>query len=326
MKRILGRSGMEVSALGMGCWAMGGTTKAPIVSGSGKFGWGEVDDNESIRTVHAAIESGVNFFDTSDVYGAGHSEEVLGRALAGKRDKAVIATKFGYAFDSYTRQMIGPETSPQYIRRACEGSLTRLQTDHIDLYQLHIGEYDPKHLDDICDVLERLVEAGKIGSYGWVTIPDRLEGAKVFANRKNCTSIQFRLNVLEDAPEMLKICQDNHLASIILAPLGMSLLTGKYNGASSFSENDVRHGWDLKNGSMAKQLKQIEQLREVLTSDGRSLVQGALAWIWARMDNTVPIPGAKSVRQIEENAGAMQFGPLKQSQMDQIAQILEKAE
>lgn len=326
MKRILGRSGMEVSALGMGCWAMGGTTITSIASGSAKFGWGDVDDNESIRTVHAAIASGVNFFDTSDVYGAGHSEKVLGRALEGKRDKVVIATKFGYAFDAYTRQMIGPDTSPQYIRRACEGSLARLQTDHIDLYQLHIGEYDPNHLDDICDVLERLVEAGKIGSYGWITMPDRLEGARVFANRKNCTSIQYRLNVLEDAPEMLKLCNDNNLASIILAPLGMSLLTGKYNGKSSFSENDLRHGWDLNNGSMAKQLKQVEQLREVLTSDGRSIVQGALAWIWARDQNTVPIPGAKSVSQIEENAAAMQFGPLKQSQMDQIAQILEKVE
>lgn len=113
-------------------------------------------------------------------------------------------------------QMLGQDTSPQYIRRACEGSLIRLQTDHIDLYQLHIGEYDPFYLDDICDVLDRLVEAGKIRTYGWCTWPDRLEGAKVFAKRKNCASIQYRLNVLEDAPEMLDFCSENNITTNIL--------------------------------------------------------------------------------------------------------------
>lgn len=322
MKRVLGKSEIEVSALGMGCWAMGGTTKAPISSGSGEFGWGEVDDNESIRTVHAAIASGITFFDTSDVYGAGHSEEVLGRALVGHRNKVVIATKFGHSFDPYTKQMLGPNTSPEYIRRACEGSLKRLQTDYIDVYQLHIGEYDPLYLDDICDVLDRLVESGKIRSYGWTTWPNSIEGAKVFAKRKHCSSIQYRLNVLEDAPDMLTLCDENKLASICLAPLGMSLLTGKITSESKFPKSDVRNGWNLNDGEQAQLLKQLKQIQEILTSDGRTLVQGALSWILARSGNTIPIPGAKSVSQIEENAATMQFGPLSETQMNEIHQIL----
>lgn len=324
MERILGRSGIKVSALGMGCWAIGGATKSPVADGSGQWGWGEVDDNESVRTVQAAVAAGINFFDTSDIYGAGHSEEVLGRALIGQRQKVVLATKFGFVFDPYTRQMLGVDASPQYIRRACEGSLIRLKTDYIDLYQLHKGEYDPLYLDDVCDALERLVEAGKIRSYGWCTWPGSLEGAKVFAKNGNCSSIQYRLNVLEDAPDMLKHCGENNLASISLAPLAMSLLTGKYNAESKFPEQDVRHGWDLSNGIQAKQLGQLEQLREVLSSDGRTVAQGALAWIWARSGNTIPIPGARTVKQVEENAASMQFGALNNTQMDQIAQILEQ--
>lgn len=322
MKRTLGRSGIEVSALGMGCWAIGGTTVSSVADGSGKWGWGDVDDNESIRTIQAAVSSGVTFFDTSDIYGAGHSEEVLGRALVGHRQDVVIATKFGFAFDPYTREMLGKDTSPQYIRRACEGSLVRLKTDYIDLYQLHIGDYDPLYLDDVCDVLDRMVESGKIRTYGWCASPDKMEGAKVFAKRKNCAGLQYRLNVLDDAPEMLNFCDENNLATICLAPLAMSLLTGKYNAESKFPVEDVRHGWDLRNGDQARQLKKIEQLREVLTSDGRTVTQGALSWIWAKSENTIPIPGARTAKQIEENAASMKFGPLSKAQMSQINKIL----
>jgi aryl-alcohol dehydrogenase-like predicted oxidoreductase len=322
MKRVLGKSGIEVSALGMGCWAIGGITKAPIASGSAPFSWGTVEDDESVRTIRAAVDAGINFFDTADVYGGGHSEELLGEALTGRRHKVVLATKFGHAFDRYTRQMLGIDASPTYIRRALEGSLQRLKTDYIDLYQLHIGEYDPNYLDDVCDCLDRLAQAGKIRSYGWITLPDRIEGAKIFANRKYCSAIQHKLNVLEDAPEMLAVCKENNVASVNLAPLAMSLLTGKFGSESKFPDFDLRHGWDLDSGVYAKQLKLVEQLREILTSDGRTIVQGALGWIWARSGITIPIPGCKNVKQAQENAAAMQFGPLKESQMKEIERIL----
>src|SRR5512138_293769 len=131
--RRLGRSGIEVSAMGLGCWAIGG----PFWAGELPLGWGEVDDKESINAIHAALDLGVTFFDTANVYGAGHSECVLGQALEGRRAHAVIATKFNAIFDETTRQVTGADTSPAGIRKACEDSLRRLNTDYIDLYQFH---------------------------------------------------------------------------------------------------------------------------------------------------------------------------------------------
>jgi aryl-alcohol dehydrogenase-like predicted oxidoreductase len=321
--RTLGRSGIEVSALGIGCWAIGGPTQTGVAWGSEHFGWGNVDDNESIRALHAALAAGVTFFETADIYGAGHSERILGRALAGRRQQVVLATKFGFTFDEYTHRMLGRDASPEYVRRACEGSLSRLQTDYIDLYQLHIGEYDTAYLDDVCDVLEKLVAAGKIRSYGWCTWPDKLEGASIFAQREHSTSIQIQLNVLQDAPEMLKFCEEHNFACINAAPLAMSLLTGKFTQDTQFPQNDVRHNWNFRNGPEAERLKQVTLLREILTSDGRTLTQGALGWIWARSQCTVPIPGFKTVKQVEENAATLQFGPLSQQQMHQISELLD---
>ena len=136
-QRSLGRSGVEVSSLGMGCWAVGG----PFWEGDIPLGWGDVDDDESIRAIHSALDFGINFFDTSDVYGAGHSEGVLGKALDGRRDKAVIATKFGNVFNEETRQVLGSSASPEHIHVACEASLRRLNTEYIDLYQFHLNDY-----------------------------------------------------------------------------------------------------------------------------------------------------------------------------------------
>jgi len=139
MKRIMGRSGIEVSALGMGCWAIGG----PFWAGSTPNGWGEVDDEESIRAIHKALEMGVTLFDTANVYGAGHSERVLARAFEGRRSEVVIATKFNAVFDETTRQVTGSDATPAGIRAACEASLRRLNTDYIDLYQFHDNGFRP---------------------------------------------------------------------------------------------------------------------------------------------------------------------------------------
>ena len=166
MKRTLGRSGIEVSALGMGCWAIGG----PFWSGKTPLGWGQVDDEESIRAIHKALDMDVNLFDTANVYGAGHSERVLARALGNRRSQVVIATKFNAIFDETTRQ-VAPETttSPDSIRKACEDSLRRLNTDYIDLYQFHDNGYPAEKAAPIRDTLERLTETGKIRAYGWST-------------------------------------------------------------------------------------------------------------------------------------------------------------
>jgi aryl-alcohol dehydrogenase-like predicted oxidoreductase len=320
MKRLLGRSGIEISALGMGCWAIGG----PFWSGE------TVDDEESIRAIHAALDLGVNFFDTANVYGAGHSERVLGRALAGRRSEVVIATKFNAVFNETTRQVTGSDASPEGIRKACEDSLHRLNTDYIDLYQFHDNGYPAEKATPVWETLETLVQEGKIRAYGWST--DFVERAEVFVQGPNCTAIQLQLNVLDDNAAMIAFCEKHNQASINRGPLAMGLLTGKYTSATKVSGDDVRGQkspeWMkyFKDGKPNPEwLAMRDAILEILTSDGRTVAQGALAWNWGRTPQTIPIPGFRTVEQVEENAGAMQFGPLTPEQMSQINIILKRA-
>jgi aryl-alcohol dehydrogenase-like predicted oxidoreductase len=326
MKRSLGRSGIEVSALGMGCWAIGG----PFWAGETPQGWGEVDDEESMRAIHAALDRGVNFFDTANVYGAGHSERVLGRAVAGRRSQVVIATKFNAVFDETTRQVTGSDTSPEGIRTACEDSLRRLNTDYIDLYQFHDNGYPAEKAAPVRETLEGLVQAGKVRAYGWST--DFVERAEVFAQGAKCTSIQLQLNVLDDNPAMIALCEKYNLAAINRGPLAMGLLTGKYTAAVNISADDVRGAkspeWMkyFKDGKPNPEwMSMRDAILEILTSLGRTVSQGALAWNWARSAQTIPIPGFRTMKQVEENAGALYFGPLTPEQMSQIGAILGRA-
>lgn len=321
--RTLGRSGIEVSALGLGCWAIGG----PFWEGSEPHGWGEVDDAESVRAIHAALEMGVTFFDTANVYGAGHSERVLAQALAGRRGQVVIATKFNALFDEDTRQVTGSDSSPAGIRKACEESLRRLDTDYIDLYQFHDNGFPPEKAGPVRDTLEELVSQGKIRAYGWST--DFPASAEFFAAGEHCTAIQAQLNVLDDNPAIAAVCQKHDLGLINRGPLAMGLLTGKYRAGVRPSIDDVRGErspeWMkyFRDGEPnAEYLKMLDAVREILVSGGRTLAQGALAWLWARSEKTLPIPGFRTVKQVQENAAAMEFGPLTQAQFDEIETIL----
>jgi len=321
--RRLGASGIEVSALGMGCWAIGG----PFWSREQPVGWGEVDDGESVRAIHRALDLGVTFFDTADVYGTGHSERVLGAALAGRRDEAVVATKWGYTFDESTRQMTGDGETPEYLRAALDASLRRLGTDRIDLYQLHLDDLPVPQATELLGTLEELVDAGKIRGYAWSTdLPDRAEAWA--RDGAHCLAAQHALSVLQDAPEMLAVCARYGIASVNRSPLAMGLLTGKYTASSRLGPDDVRGiapawlEW-FRDGRPAPEfLDRVAAVREVLTSDGRTLAQGALGWIWARSPVTVPIPGCRTVAQVEENAGALGYGPMPQPAMDEIAKLL----
>jgi aryl-alcohol dehydrogenase-like predicted oxidoreductase len=322
-RRRLGHSGIEVSAMGLGCWAIGGSW----TSNGTPAGWGDVDDEESIRAIRAAIELGVNFFDTADVYGCGHSERVLGRAITGLGDEVVVATKFGNVFDEEKREWIREDVSPAHIREACRASLRRLGRDRIDLYQLHIWSLPQAQAEVVAETLEELVAEGLIRAYGWST--DDLPCARLFAPKPGCSAIQHNLNVFQDATEILAICAENDLASINRAPLAMGILSGKFGPDSKLPENDVRGQlgpeWVpfFKDGRPVPELlEKVDALRDVLASGGRTLVQGALAWIWARSKRAIPIPGFKSVKQAEENARALQFGPLTPAQMNEIAGIL----
>jgi aryl-alcohol dehydrogenase-like predicted oxidoreductase len=288
MGRVLGRSGIEVSEVGFGCWAIGG----PFMAGGMPDGWGESDDSESAAAISRALELGITFFDTADVYGAGHSEQVLGRALAGHRDEVVIATKFGYTFDPERRAITGEDASSTYIRQACRASLRRLGTDRIDLYQLHPGQLPLARAQEVAGTLEELVADGLIRTYGWST--DDPQRAKSFAGG-HCVAVQHELNVLTDDAGMLAVCGTFGLSSINRSPLAMGLLTGKYSAATQLPADDVRAAqpWVsyFTDGRPAPQwLARLDAIRDVLTSDGRTLAQGALCWLLARSPLTRSSP------------------------------------
>jgi aryl-alcohol dehydrogenase-like predicted oxidoreductase len=323
MKRILGRSGIEVSSLGLGCWAVGGPWKFD----AGEAGWGTVDDRESVAAIQAGMALGVNFFDTAANYGAGHSERILGQAIAGKRDSVVIATKFGYGVFEDRGLVSGMDASPAAIRASLEASLGRLGTDYIDLFQLHVGDYPLERVPETLETLDALVAEGKVRAYGWST--DDPERARSFAEGQHCATVQHQLNLFEDNPEMLALCESLNLASINRGPLAMGLLTGKYKDGATFEASDLRahnHAWMayFKDGKAnSVWTAKLEAMREVLTSNGRTLAQGALAWLWARSPMTVPIPGFRTVAQAESNAKAMEFGALTSDQMLEVKRILE---
>ena len=321
MKRKIGDT--EVSALGMGCWAIGG----PFQQEGTPLGWGQVDDDESIAAIHACLDRGVDYFDTANVYGAGHSERVLARAFKGRRDKVFISTKFGSLFDENTREVTGGSAEPAAIRQACEDSLRRLETDYIDLYFFHFNDHPVAEAGPVRDTLENLVREGKIRSYGWST--DFADRARYFAEGENCTAIQLQLNVIQDNPDVVAVCEEAGLAAVNRGPLAMGLLTGKYKADTVLGKDDVRGlnspEWMsfFKDGRPSPEwMDKVAAVRDILTSGGRTLAQGALAWLWARSDRTIPIPGIRTVAQAEQNCGALEFGPLTDGQMAGIAAIL----
>lgn len=324
MKKTLGKSGVEISSMGMGCWAIGGKWSTPEGT---PLGWGDVDDNESIRAIHAGMAAGINFIDTANVYGAGHSEVIVGRAIKGRRRELVLATKFGNNIDE-EKKITRPESAePDSIRQSCEDSLRRLGTDYIDLFQFHTGGYDKNKAPEVMDVLEELVKAGKIRYYGWST--DDVERARIFALGKHCAAVQFQANVVSQNPEMVRTCEETGMTGINRGPLAMGLLSGKYKADSKVKSGDIRGagmGWMKffnKDGSPNSDfLNRIDKVKEILTSDGRSLTQGALGWLWACSDKMLPIPGFRTVKQIEENAKAMEFGPLPTGKFEEIQKIL----
>ena len=324
---MLRRSGIRVSAMGLGGWAIGG----PFTFAGRPAGWGTVDDEESIRAVHAAVDHGITFFDTAANYGAGHSEEVLGRALADRRGDVVIATKFGHDVDERARAVSaydGDEATSDVAKRLRDdltASLRRLGTDYIDVYQLHVGALERDRAVEVRDVLEELVAQGRIRTYGWST--NQADAMRDFAG-PGCGAVQLALSVLDRQEEyMLPVADELDLGAIVKSPLGMGLLTGKFTPEHTFPADDVRSAVEWHPGFRDGRpdpgyLDRVAAVREVLTSGGRTLAQGALAWVWGRSPRTVPIPGFRTVAQVEENAGALEHGPLTPEQMDEVERIL----
>lgn len=321
--RELGGTGIVIPPLGMGCWAIGG----PFWHDTTPLGWGQVDDGESAKAIQFAFDLGIRLFDTADVYGTGRSERVLGRALSGHRDEVIIASKWGNTYDESSRQLLTPDITPSYMRQALEATLRRLSTDYIDIYQFHLADIAPVETMPLLEELESLVAAGKIRTYGWST--DDTQRAGSWAVGEHCSVVQHELNVLRDAPEMLSLIERQGWASLNRGPLAMGLISDKYASDTLLPDDDVRGrpapDWMryFENGRPSPRwLARRDAIRDILTSDGRSPVQGALAWIWARSPATIPLPGFRTVDQVRENAGALEYGSLSDSAMAEIAQLL----
>ncbi len=319
LTKSLGRSGIQVSAIGLGCLAIGG----PWTFNGRPAGWGKVNDAESIRAIHCALDLGVNFLDTAANYGAGHSERVVGQALAGRRDQVVVATKFGYAVDEDARNVTTCTDVVASIHQACEASLHRLGTDYIDLYQFHVENYDPIQSAEVRDVLEDLVAIGKIRAYGWNT--DNPEGARVFAQGLHCTAIQYMLNAVTDTPQMLAVCEEFNLAGICRSPLASGILSGKITPNTQFPEDDIRGLWLTHDEQAREMAAKASLLRGLFDADRRTLVQRFLAWILARSPRTIPIPGFRTMAQVKENLATLEFSPLNGQQMQTIDQVFGRA-
>lgn len=308
--------------LGLGCWAIGG----PFFAGDRPVGWGEVDDATSIRAIHAGVDHGVRLFDTAQAYGTGHSETVLGTALKSFPDVA-IATKVGIGIDTDTRQITFGVTDTNLIRDMIDASHKRLQRDHIDLILLHSNELPIDEAEPIFDMLEDLRTAGNIGGYGWSTdFPDR---ALAFASRPGFVAVEHAMNVFFSAEHMVPAVQQAGLTALIRSPLAMGILGGRYDRQSTF-RNEIRSGQDdwndyFRDGRINERyLQRLDAVRDILCSNGRSLAQGAIAWLWARSDRALPIPGFRTPEQVEDLCGALTNGPLTPPQMAEIETILDR--
>jgi aryl-alcohol dehydrogenase-like predicted oxidoreductase len=313
----------QVPALGAGTWALGG----PWEFAGAPAGWGEVDDEVSIAAVRAAYEGGVRLFDTADAYGCGHAERVLGKAVAPFRDEVVIATKVGLVFNEATRTSNGTDVTPAYIRRACEASLRRLGTDHIDLYQLHPGEVTADQAPAVVEVFDQLAAEGRIRSYG--TANEATDVIDVFAAGAGCVSVQQQLNVFGANEDALARCEAYDLAVLARSPLAMGFLSGKYRSRDQLASGDVRREtpyWDyFTEAGMPRWQQRLAEVREELCTGGRTLVQGALAYVWARSVRAVALGGIRTPEQAREQAGALAHGPLTSAQVARIDALVAAA-
>jgi len=284
----LGNSDLKVSVVGMGCWAIGGKR------------WGPTDDKESTEAIAAALEAGINFFDTADFYGFGHSEEVLGQALDGRED-VIIASKVGLRWNR--RGKIRHDLSPKYIKEACERSLKRLGRETIDLYQLHWPDPD-RPLAPALQALAELRDAGKI-RYGGVSNFTVAE-LKTAPAPSWLVGYQGKYNLFnrEVEDDILPFCRDNHLGFIAYQPLFKGMLTGKFKEAPTFPKGDHRRHLERFTTEFKDYQPKLAKLQNLATGVGLSLTAMALALLIDQEGVAAVIPGVKTAAQAAANAAA----------------------
>ncbi|MCU1229695.1 MAG: aldo/keto reductase [Acidobacteria bacterium] len=295
--RELGKTGIRVSVIGFGAWAIGGAVGA---SGA-PLGWGKTSDDESLAAIRRARDLGVNFFDTSDSYGFGRSESLLGIVLSRKRQDVVIATKVGNIRSSIGE--LRKDFSKQHIFHAVDGSLKRLRTDYIDVYQMHNPTVQDLAREEIQEAMEMLQDAGKVRFWG-VSVSTPEEGIEI-VNRGWGHTLQVLYNILNQAPakELFPAARQKGYGIIARVPLASGLLTGKFRTETTFSSDDVRQNF-LTPRRLEEAVERIDEVKSILGGSSRVLTDAALKFAISDDAVATTIPGARNVHQVEINASA----------------------
>jgi len=303
-KRKLGSQGLEVSELGLGCMGM-------------TWAYGSADDQESLATLDRALELGITFFDTAEAYGPYKNEELLGRALKGRRERAIIATKFGFRFES--GKLVGTDSRPEHVKEVAEASLRRLGTDHIDLYYQHrVDRTVP--VEETVGAMADLVRSGKVRFLG---LSEAGEDTIRRAHRTHpISALQSEYSLWERnlEPRIIPLLRELGIGLVPFSPLGRGFLTGAAKRAEDYPESDYRHGDPRFQGeNFDRNVQAAARVREMAAQKGATPGQIALAWLLHKGDDFVPIPGTKRRSYLEENAGAanVKLSPAEMKQLDE---------
>ncbi len=290
-QRTLGTGGLKVSAIGLGCMGMS------------EF-YGESDEAESIATIRRALDLGVNFLDTADMYGTGHNEKLVGRAIQGRRDEVVIATKFGNVRGP-NGERLGISGKPDYVRSACEASLKRLGVDAIDLYYQH--RVDPQTpIEDTVGAMAELVRQGKVRHLGLSEAAPQTIRRAHKVHPIAALQTEYSLWSRDPEEEILPTLRELGIGFVPYAPLGRGFLTGRFQRPEDLPEGDFRRSsprWSGEN--FGKNLDLVRKVEEIAREKNGTPAQVALAWVLAQGEDVVPIPGTRSQKRLEENAGAL---------------------